>query len=97
MERVLLEFLSVSNLSSRCQRQAANSNCLALLSQLFAPTSFRVTFESEGPGAFTNEQVEEMVVRDANGRVTELRLPNKLVIVANHQASTVCLKLIRSS
>lgn len=53
--------------------------------QLFGPTTLRITFESEGLGAFTKEDVERYVLRDANGEVSELRLPKKLVIIANHQ------------
>lgn len=64
--------------------------CLALMCQLFGPTKMRITFETEGEGAFTREEIEQIVVRDASGRVVELRLPNRLVIIANHQ---VCSEL----
>ena len=89
----LLDCLSVSTRLARCLAETADARSIALMSQVFAPTSLRVTFESEGPGAFTREQVEEMVVKDANGAVTELRLPNKMVIVANHQVCTVSVSL----
>ena len=61
--------------------------------QLFAPTKLRVTFETEGLGAFTPEQIERTVVRDASGNVVQLRLPPKMVIIANHQVCTDGLML----
>ncbi|EJC98701.1 acyltransferase-domain-containing protein [Fomitiporia mediterranea MF3/22] len=65
--------------------KGAFGSLATLMCQLFAPTSLRVTFETEGIGAFTPEQVEQIVVRDASGKVVELRLPPKMVIIANHQ------------
>ncbi|KAL5536028.1 hypothetical protein ACEPAF_4122 [Sanghuangporus sanghuang] len=56
-----------------------------LMCQLFAPTTLRVTFETDGLGAFTPEQIQQIVVRDSSGKVVELRLPPKMVIIANHQ------------
>lgn len=58
---------------------------LALTCQLFAPTTLRVTFETEGTGAFSEKEAEQLVRRDAYGNVVELVLPKKLVIIANHQ------------
>lgn len=55
------------------------------MSQLFAPTTLRITFETEGLGKFASEEIEEVAVRDASGTVVELRLPKKMVIIANHQ------------
>lgn len=57
------------------------------MSQLFAPTSLRVTFETEGLGKFTAEEIEDIAVYDSSGIVIELCLPKKMVIVANHQVS----------
>ncbi|KAL5494708.1 hypothetical protein ACEPAI_169 [Sanghuangporus weigelae] len=56
-----------------------------LMCQLFAPTTLRVTFETDGLGAFAPEQIEQIVVRDSSGKVVEFRLPPKMVIIANHQ------------
>ena len=58
---------------------------LALTCQLFAPSTLRVTFETEGQGKFTKEEINEIVARDASGKVIELRLPQKVVLIANHQ------------
>ena len=48
---------------------------LALMSQLFAPTTLRITFETEGLGKIAREEIEEIAVRDASGTVVGLRLP----------------------
>lgn len=56
-----------------------------LLSQWFAPTKLVVTFEQEGQGRFTEEQIAQVVERDARGRVVGLRLPQRAVLIANHQ------------
>ena len=53
--------------------------------QHFAPTSIVVSFEEKGPGRFTEEDIRSVVERDASGRVTALRLPQKSVLIANHQ------------
>lgn len=51
---------------------------LVLMCQWFAPTSLVVTCEG-GNG------IEEVVVRDETGRVTELKLPPQVVMMPNHQ------------
>ncbi|KAG8679077.1 hypothetical protein FRC08_017240, partial [Ceratobasidium sp. 394] len=51
---------------------------LVLMCQWFAPTSLMVTCEG-GNG------IEDVVVRDESGRVTELRLPPQVVMIPNHQ------------
>ncbi|KAG9102727.1 hypothetical protein FRC06_001300 [Ceratobasidium sp. 370] len=51
---------------------------LVLMCQWFAPSSLVVTCEG-GNG------IEDVVVRDETGRVTELRLPPQVVMVPNHQ------------
>ena len=56
-----------------------------LISQWFGPTKLVISFEKEGQGRFTDKEIEELVVKDASGRVTELRLPQKAVMIANHQ------------
>lgn len=53
--------------------------------QLAAPTKLVVTFETEGAGAFVAEELEDIVVRDKHGHVVALRLPQKSVIISNHQ------------
>lgn len=58
---------------------------LVLMCQWFAPTQLAVTFEKDGNGRFADEELERIVVRDRSGRVTELRLPDKSVLIANHQ------------
>lgn len=63
---------------------------VAVLSfQWFAPSKLVVTFEREGPGAFTDEEVSGLVVRNKNGRVAKLNLPQKSVLIANHQVRYV--------
>ncbi|CAL1696139.1 unnamed protein product [Somion occarium] len=58
---------------------------LVLMSQWFAPTKLVVSFEIEGQGRFTNEEIEKLVEKDASGRVLALHLPQKAVMIANHQ------------
>ncbi|EKM83713.1 hypothetical protein AGABI1DRAFT_32690 [Agaricus bisporus var. burnettii JB137-S8] len=52
--------------------------------QWFAPTELRVTFETQGLGKFSKEEIERIVVKNVNGTVT-LNLPTKFVLTANHQ------------
>ncbi|KAI6045007.1 acyltransferase-domain-containing protein [Pisolithus marmoratus] len=63
--------------------------CFALLinlmNQWFAPTSLSITFETQGQGTFTLEDIQQIIRRDASGKVVALNLPPKLVIVSNHQ------------
>jgi hypothetical protein len=56
-----------------------------LMSQFFAPTSLAITFETEGQGSFTSDELEQVAIRNEIGEVIGLRLPTKSVIVANHQ------------
>ncbi|KAL6304272.1 acyltransferase-domain-containing protein [Sparassis latifolia] len=58
---------------------------LVLMSQWFAPTKLVISFETEGLGKFAYEELQEMVVRDNGGRVVGLNLPQKAVLIANHQ------------
>lgn len=53
--------------------------------QFFAPTTLKITFETEGTGAFTEDEAEQLVRRNVSGEVVELVLPKKMVIIANHQ------------
>jgi hypothetical protein len=58
------------------------------MSQLFAPSKLVITFETEGQGKFSSLEIENIAVRNANGEVIGLHLPNKSVIIANHQVYT---------
>lgn len=56
-----------------------------LSSQWFAPTELVISFETEGQGKFSPEELETLVERDKNGKVVSLNLPQKTVFIANHQ------------
>ncbi|KAI0067914.1 acyltransferase-domain-containing protein [Artomyces pyxidatus] len=58
---------------------------LVLMCQWFAPTRLIITFERDGLGAFTQDELDDLVVRDKSGRVSALNLPQKAVLIANHQ------------
>ncbi|PSR85826.1 hypothetical protein PHLCEN_2v5302 [Hermanssonia centrifuga] len=53
--------------------------------QIFAPTTLVVSFEREGLGRFSEKEIKEIVERDEAGKVVALRLPQKAVMIANHQ------------
>lgn len=57
-----------------------SSVCAVLVSQWFAPTKFVVTVER-------TEGQCDIFEKDAAGNVIDLTLPDKLVIMANHQVS----------
>jgi hypothetical protein len=61
------------------------------MSQWFAPTQMVLTFEREGQGHFTQEEIEKVVVRNKAGHVVALRLPNKHVLISNHQVHRLFL------
>ncbi|EIN13553.1 hypothetical protein PUNSTDRAFT_56913 [Punctularia strigosozonata HHB-11173 SS5] len=65
--------------------KGAFGNLLILMCQWFSPTRLVVSFETEGEGAWTTEELERIVVRDGTGKVTRLDLPRKSVFIANHQ------------
>lgn len=44
-----------------------------------------ITFETEGKGAFTQDEIDRVAVRDSSGNVVSLDLPTKFVMIANHQ------------
>ena len=44
-----------------------------------------ITFEREGPGAFTDEELDTMLTRDARGKISGLNLPKRAVLISNHQ------------
>jgi hypothetical protein len=58
------------------------------MNQWFAPTRLSITFEREGQGSFSKEQIEQIVVRNAEGKVVALKLPTKSILIANHQVRT---------
>ncbi|KAF5382889.1 hypothetical protein D9757_006353 [Collybiopsis confluens] len=58
---------------------------LILMCQWFSPTSLRITFEPEGKGAVPQEVIDRIIVKDKEGRVVALDLPQKFVYIANHQ------------
>ncbi|KAG9314536.1 acyltransferase-domain-containing protein [Chiua virens] len=58
---------------------------LNLMIQWFAPTKLSITFETEGQGKFTEEEIRSIVERDASGKVTALHLPSRCIIISNHQ------------
>ncbi|KAI9462312.1 acyltransferase-domain-containing protein [Lactarius psammicola] len=58
---------------------------LILMSQYFAPTRLIITFEQNGPGAFSQDEIDNIAIRGSNGRVLALKLPQKSILVANHQ------------
>lgn len=53
---------------------------LVLSCQVFAPSKFVITYEGE-------EDESSIFTRDASGNVTNITLPDKLVIMSNHQVS----------
>jgi len=56
--------------------------------QWFAPTKLIVTFEREGMGAFTQQDIDEFVIKDEKNNAVGLDLPTKFVLIANHQVSS---------
>ncbi|KAK8869793.1 hypothetical protein IAR55_000361 [Kwoniella newhampshirensis] len=60
-------------------RRAFDSATVILITVLFGPTSF--VFTTDSPPSINN-----LVERDARGEMTKLNLPDRLVVMANHQA-----------
>ncbi|KAI0321680.1 acyltransferase-domain-containing protein [Amylostereum chailletii] len=65
--------------------KGAFGTLLVLMCHWFSPARLIVTFEGDGPGAFSQEELLDLVVRDKKGAVTALNLPQKSVLIANHQ------------
>ncbi|KAI5991617.1 acyltransferase-domain-containing protein [Pisolithus albus] len=63
----------------------SQSSTSYLMNEWFAPTSLSITFETQDKGKFTLEEIQQIVQRDATGKVVALNLPPKLVIISNHQ------------
>ncbi|CCM00886.1 uncharacterized protein FIBRA_02932 [Fibroporia radiculosa] len=68
----------------RCSKGAFGA-LIVLMSQLFAPTKLMITFEKEGQGRLTDEEIDALVERGKGGRVVGLHLPQRAVLIANHQ------------
>jgi len=68
----------------RLSKDAA-ATLLVLISQWFAPSRLVITLERDGPGAFSPDEIRDIAVRNRDGRVLALNLPNKSVLIANHQ------------
>jgi len=60
------------------------------MSQWFAPTKLVVTFETQGMGRFSPEEIDLFLIKDTGGKPIALNLPTKFVLTANHQ---VCYAL----
>ncbi|CAK5280114.1 unnamed protein product [Mycena citricolor] len=83
----ILPFAWSSRLYSAGVRYTKSSFCclLILMNQWFAPTKLIITFERDGTGRFTDEEIERIVVKDDSGNVVALDLPNRFILIANHQ------------
>jgi hypothetical protein len=66
----------------------AHSPSLVLMCQWFAPSTLLITLERDGPGAFSQDEIDKIAIRGSDGRVLGLNLPRKSVLIANHQVST---------
>jgi hypothetical protein len=64
------------------------SPCLVLMCQWFAPSRLVITLEQDGLGAFSMDEIDAIAMRGRDGRVLGLNLPNKSVLIANHQVCT---------
>jgi hypothetical protein len=62
---------------------------LVLITQWCGPSKLVLTFEDEGQGRFSPKEIENMAVRDKRGNVVRLNLPQKAVVISNHQVSTI--------
>lgn len=55
---------------------------LVFICQFFAPTRFVITYEGD------NITEDTLFTKDSSGKVIKVNLPDKLVIMANHQVRT---------
>ena len=85
--RVLLVVFKASSLSHISQYEIGIHLPIVLMCQWFAPTKLRITFETQGLGSFTPEQINSYIIRDADGKVIALDLPTKFILIANHQVN----------
>lgn len=58
---------------------------VVLMCQWFAPTKLIVSFERDGIGKFSDEDLERYVLKNTKGEVVGLDFPTKFVLIANHQ------------
>ncbi|KAI0308051.1 acyltransferase-domain-containing protein [Multifurca ochricompacta] len=65
--------------------KGAFGTLLVLLCQWFAPTRIIITLEHDGPGAFSQGEIDSIAIRDSHGRVLGINLPQNSVLIANHQ------------
>lgn len=72
-------------------------NFADLMNQWFAPTKLSITFETEGQGKFTEEEIHNIVERDVSGKVIALYLPSKCVTISNHQVRVHIFLTCRSA
>ncbi|EAU92909.2 hypothetical protein CC1G_03696 [Coprinopsis cinerea okayama7 len=59
------------------------------VSKWFAPTKLVITFEREGLGKFTQEDIESYIQRNEQGEPVSLNLPTKFVYISNHQVRSL--------
>jgi len=83
----VLPFKWSRKLYEECMRYTKGAfGCLCILMcQMFAPTQLSITFETEGKGRFTAEEIERVAMRNAAGDVVSLNLPTRFVLISNHQ------------
>jgi 1-acyl-sn-glycerol-3-phosphate acyltransferase len=83
----ILPFVWARNLYDECIRwtKGCFGTLLVLMCQWFSPTTLHVSFEREGRGCFTEEEIRSITVKDKAGQVVALNLPTKTVVIANHQ------------
>ena len=60
---------------------------VVLMSQWFAPSRLIITFERDGPGAVSTDEIRDIAIRGGDGLVLGLNLPKKSVLIANHQVT----------
>lgn len=63
-----------------CSTVWPNSNAVIAITVLFGPTQFAITTDTPPSHG------QSLVERDVNGQVVKINLPDRLVIMANHQA-----------
>ena len=63
--------------------------------QWFAPSRLVITFEQDGLGALSMDEIDEIAIRGSDGRVLGLNLPKKSVLIANHQVC-ICPPVVMS-
>jgi hypothetical protein len=85
IQKALLVICAVRCYSRIDRVHSVDHDFIVLMSQLCGPSKFIVTFEDEGQGRFTQKEIDNMVVRDKKGTILYLNLPQKSVVISNHQ------------